>query len=293
MMYAITGITGQVGGALAQALLAEGEPVRAVVRDEQKGKVWAARGCEVAVAEMEDATELTAAFRGAEAVFILPPPVFDPTPGYEEARKVINAVVAAVKAAQPGKVVCLSTVGADASRNNLLSQRTLLEEALSRLPLPITFLRAAWFLENAAWDVASARESGVIHSFLMPLEKPFSMVSALDVGRVAARLIREPWLGLRVVELEGPSKVSPNDLAAAFARALGRPVRAQIVPRASWEELFRSQGMKNPGPRIAMLDGFNEGWIAFQDEGANTVKGRVGVDEVVAALVGVGARVVQ
>jgi len=292
-MYAITGITGQVGGALAQALLAEGEPVRAVVRDEQKGKVWAARGCEVAVAEMEDATELTAAFRGAEAVFILPPPVFDPTPGYEEARKVINAVVAAVKAAQPGKVVCLSTVGADASRNNLLSQRTLLEEALSRLPLPITFLRAAWFLENAAWDVASARESGVIHSFLMPLEKPFSMVSALDVGRVAARLIREPWLGLRVVELEGPSKVSPNDLAAAFARALGRPVRAQIVPRASWEELFRSQGMKNPGPRIAMLDGFNEGWIAFQDEGANTVKGRVGVDEVVAALVGVGARVVQ
>jgi len=186
-----------------------------------------------------------------------------------------------------------TTVGADASRNNLLSQRTLLEEALSRLPLPITFLRAAWFLENAAWDVASARESGVIHSFLMPLEKPFSMVSALDVGRVAARLIREPWLGLRVVELEGPSKVSPNDLAAAFARALGRPVRAQIVPRASWEELFRSLGMKNPGPRIAMLDGFNEGWIAFQGEGANTVKGRVGVDEVVAALVGVGARVVQ
>jgi uncharacterized protein YbjT (DUF2867 family) len=285
-MYAITGITGQVGGALAQALLAEGAPVRAVVRDEQKGKVWAARGCEVAVAEMENATALTAAFRGADAVFILPPPVFDPTPGYEEAWKVINAVVAALKAAQPRRVVCLSTVGADASRDNLLSQRTLLEVALSRLSLPVTFLRAAWFLENAAWDVMSARESGVIHSFLMPLEKPLSMVSALDVGRVAAKLIREPSSGLRVVELEGPRKVSPNDLAAAFARALGRPVRAEIVPHATWEQLFRSQGMKNPGPRIAMLDGFNEGWIAFPGDGANTVKGRVGVDEVVASLCG-------
>jgi NAD(P)H dehydrogenase (quinone) len=285
MMYAITGITGQVGGALAQALLAADAPVRAIVRDEQKGKVWAARGCEVAVAEMADATALTAAFRGAEAVFILPPPVFDPTPGYEEAWKVINAVVAALKAAQPRKVVCLSTVGADASRDNLLSQRTLLEEALSRLSLSVTFLRAAWFLENAAWDVASARESGVIHSFLMPLEKPLSMVSALDVGRVAAQLIRERWSGLRVVELEGPGKVSPNDLAAAFTRALGRAVRAEIVPRATWEQLFRSQGMKNPGPRIAMLDGFNEGWIAFPGDGAHTVKGRVGIDEVVASLV--------
>jgi len=219
-------------------------------------------------------------------VFILPPPVFDPTPGYEEAWRAINAVRDALKAAQPGRVVCLSTVGADASRDNLLSQRTLLEEALSGLSLPITFLRAAWFLENAAWDVASARESGVIHSFLMPLDKPLSMVSALDVGRVAAKLMRESAFGRRIVDLEGPRKVSPNDLASAFARALGRPVRAEIVPRDTWEPLFRAQGMKNPGPRMAMLDGFNEGWITFRDNGTNTVKkGTVTVDEVIASLV--------
>jgi nucleoside-diphosphate-sugar epimerase len=32
-MYAITGITGKVGGELARTLLAAGQPVRAVVRD--------------------------------------------------------------------------------------------------------------------------------------------------------------------------------------------------------------------------------------------------------------------
>jgi hypothetical protein len=31
------------------------------------------------------------------------------------------------------------------------------------------------------------------------------------------------------------------------------------VPRESWDELFRLQGMKNPERRIRMLDGFNEG----------------------------------
>jgi uncharacterized protein YbjT (DUF2867 family) len=37
-MYAITGITGQVGGAMARTLLAQGKPVRAVVRNVEKGQ---------------------------------------------------------------------------------------------------------------------------------------------------------------------------------------------------------------------------------------------------------------
>ena len=91
-----------------------------------------------------------------------------------------------------------------------------------------------------------------------PTDKAFPMVAAKDVGRVAAELIQEDWLSLRVVELEGPSRVKPNDLADAFATVLGKPVRAVPVPRESWHELFTSQGMKNPVPRMRMLDGFNE-----------------------------------
>jgi NAD(P)H dehydrogenase (quinone) len=284
-MYAITGISGQVGGELARSLLDADRSVRAVVRNPAKGEAWAARGCEVALAEMEDAAALTAAFAGASAVFILPPSEFDPEPGYPEARKVIDAVVAALTAAKPGKVVCLSTVGADAVHDNLLSQRTMMEQALSALPLPVTFLRPGWFLENLAWDVASARETGVIASFLMPLDKTFPMVATKDVGRVAATLIQEEWSGTRVVELEGPRRVSPNDLAAAFASALGKPVRAEAVPPETWKALFRSQGMKNPRPRMRMLDGFNEGWIDFTDRGANARKGSVSAEQVIAALV--------
>lgn len=47
-MYAITGITGKVGGALARSLLAERLPVRAVLRDEAKAAEWRTRGCDVA-----------------------------------------------------------------------------------------------------------------------------------------------------------------------------------------------------------------------------------------------------
>jgi NAD(P)H dehydrogenase (quinone) len=283
-MYAITGITGKVGGALARALLADGQPVRAVVRDTDKGRAWAERGCAVALAEMQDAASLSAAFKGAEGVFILPPSEFDPLPGFPEARAVIDAVKIALESASPGKVVCLSTIGAQASQPNLLTQRTLMEQALGKLPIPIAFLRPGWFMENAEWDIDSAK-SGLIQSYLQPLDRAVPMVSTDDVGRAAAALLQERWEGKRVVELEGPQRVSPNALAAAFAKALGTPVRAEVVPRAQWESIFRAQGMKNPTPRIQMIEGFNAGWIDFADRGAHARKGSISIDQAITTLI--------
>jgi uncharacterized protein YbjT (DUF2867 family) len=129
---------------------------------------------------------------------------------------------------------------------NPLTQRTMMEEALSRLSLPVTFLRPGWFLENSLWDVPSARDEGVFRSFLTPADKPFVMVATEDIGRIAAELIRQDWTGKRVVELEGPARVSPNDLAKAFANALGHPVRVEIVARDTWETLFRGPGHEKP-----------------------------------------------
>jgi len=283
-MYAITGITGKVGGAVALTLLAAGQPVRAVVRDAAKGRVWADQGCEVAIAEMEDAQALTHAFDGATGVFVLPPSEFDPQPGFPEARAVIGAVRQALDAARPARAVCLSTVGAQAAQPNLLSQRTLMEEALATLPLPVTFLRPAWFLENLAWDIAQAREQGVLSSYLQPLERAVPMVATADVGRVAAELLTQPGEPLRIVELEGPQRLSQHDIAAALSAVLGRAVQAQAVPRETWGAVFLAQGMRDPVPRIQMLDGFNEGWITFAGGDADVRKGTVGVADVLRSL---------
>ena len=284
-MYAITGITGKVGGALARTLLSVGQPVRAVVRDAARARSWAERGCEVVTADMDDAASLTAAFEGTQGVFILPPSDFDPSPGFPGARTVIDAVRGALQLAGPEKVVCLSTIGAQAAEINLLTQRTLMEQALSTLPMPVTFLRPGWFMENAAWDVAPARDTGTIPSFLQPLDKPVPMVATADVGRVAAQLLLEVWRGVCFVELEGPQRVTPIDIADTFGRILGHAVVAEVVQRDMWEALFRSQGMKEPLPRMRMLDGFNEGWIAFEGEEADIVKGEVELETVLRGLV--------
>ena len=87
-MFAITGITGQVGGEVARNLLAARHSVRAVVRDVGKGKAWAERGCDLVSADINDPAALTAAFKGVDGVFVLVPPNFDPSPDFREARAV-------------------------------------------------------------------------------------------------------------------------------------------------------------------------------------------------------------
>jgi uncharacterized protein YbjT (DUF2867 family) len=287
-MFAITGITGQVGGAIASRLLEKGLPVRAVIRNAEKAGIWKDRGAEVALADITDAGALTEAFSNVDGVFVLIPPTFDPAPGFPEVRAVVTALKAALTAARPKRIVSLSTIGAQASEPNLLSQHGIVEGELSALPTPIAFLRAGWFMENCAWDVAPARETGVIPSFLQPLDKPVPMVAVEDIGALAARLLQEDWSGKRIVELEGPLRVTPNDIAAVFSTILGKPVRMEVVQRDQWEPLFRSQGMQNPQPRMRMLDGFNEGWISFEGGKAATHKGATNLETALRGLVAEG-----
>ncbi len=238
------------------------------MREARRGDAWAAEGCEVAVAELTDTDALALAFLGADGVFLLVPPMFDPAPGFLEVRAIISAVKLALAEARPGKVVCLSTIGAQAAHPNLLDVLGLVERELGALDIPITFLRAAWFMENAAADLASARDRGVIASFLQPLDKAIPMVATGDIGRVAADLLREDWSGRRIVNLAGPRPVAPADVARAFAAALRRPVSAEIAPRDTCETLFIGQGAAHPEPRAQMLDGFNAGWLTFDADSA-------------------------
>src|SRR6476660_4669848 len=286
-VYAITGITGKVGGSVARTLLAAGLPVRGVVRDADKGRPWVEKGCEITIASIADADGLMKAFAGADGVFLMTPPDFDPEPGFPLTYEAIAAVKAAIAAAQPAKVVFLSTVGAQVAEFSLLNNSKITEEGLRTVPVPVAFLRAAWFMENASWDV-EAEKAGVVPSFLQPLNHPIPMVATADIGSTAANLLRESWTGVRIIELEGPRRYSANDIAVGLAEAVGHPVRMEPVPRDTWEALFRSQGMKHPLARIRMIDGFNEGWIDFEGYGAEHRTGRIPLEAVLKNLTSQG-----
>jgi NAD(P)H dehydrogenase (quinone) len=283
-MFVINGITGKVGGRVADILLEAGLPVRALVRSVDKGASWKARGCEIAlVPDAADAQSLAQAFAGATGVFLMNPPNYDSERDFPDIERSAKATAEAIAKAKPDKIVFLSTIGAHVREFNLLNRSTLFEHMLANAGVPVAFLRPAWFMENAAWDLAGAR-SGRIESYLQPLDRKIDMVSTKDIGRAAADLLREEWSGVRIVELSGPQKYSPRDEAAAFAAALSRDVKVVEVPRAEWEQRFRREGMQHPEARIRMLDGFNEGWIDFQCEGTERRTGTVELAQVLSEV---------
>ncbi|MFM0735546.1 NAD(P)H-binding protein [Paraburkholderia sediminicola] len=285
-MYAITGVTGKVGGAAARALLDAGHAVRAVLRDKSKAAEWTARGAEVAVASFEDADALAAAFSGTAGVFVMVAPNFAPQPGYPNARAATAALKEALTKARPERVAALSSIGGQRESGlGLITQVHMLEEALADLPIPTAILRPAWFMENSLWDIAPARETGVMPSFLQPLDRAYPMIATADIGRVIAETLGQSWQGRRVIEIEGPQRHTQDEIAAMLGDVLGRSVKAQAVPRDQWEALFQSQGTAWPAPRIEMIDGFNSGWIDFEDGVNERVVGSTAYQAVLAELV--------
>jgi NAD(P)H dehydrogenase (quinone) len=261
-MYAVMGITGKVGGAIARTLLAKGEKVRGIVRNPEKAAEWPKEGAELFKADYDDVDALTAAFTGVAGVFVMVPPNF--------------------------KAVYLSSIGAEQTSGlGLITSSHLLEEMLADLPFSHAFLRPAWFFENSAGDVASARNEAKFRFQLYPLDRKFPLVATADIGKVGAETLTQSWTGIRHIEVAGPEDYSPLDIADAFADAIGRPVEAIAVPRAEWETLWVSQGMPEgrTAPRAEMVDGFNSGWIHFGVPGTEHVDGATSLREVITQLV--------
>lgn len=280
-MFAITGISGRVGGATARALLSGGHGVRAVVRDRAKAAIWRAHGAEVAVADFTDRAALQTAFEGVDGVFVMTPGNFDPAPGFPEIRAIAGALRDALQAAAPPRIVCLSSIGAQhASGVGLLTQLFIFEREMRHLAMPRAILRPAWFMENAIADIGLARIAGVMPSYLAPLDQAIPMVATADVGAVAADVLTHPWQGSRIIEIEGPRHYAPNDVAATLASLLQRPVRAEAVPHNDWAARLHAAGHDNPIPRIRMLDGFNSGWIAFAEHPGEHVVGHTPLEGV-------------
>ncbi|HEX4457378.1 MAG TPA: NAD(P)H-binding protein [Polyangia bacterium] len=273
-MFFVSGVTGQVGGATARALLARGHGVRTLARDPQKAAAWAEQGVDVRPGDLNRAADVAAALRGVEGAYVMMPPVNPPSPGYPEAKATAASLRAALHEAPPPRLVCLSSIGSEQPHGlgNITSTHVM-EAALGGFAFPTAFVRAGSFLENYVFALHTAPASGSFDTFFAPTSRAIPMVATTDIGDEVARLLAGDWSGKRIVELG--TRYSADDLARALAEVLGRPVQARSIPREHWSGALAAMGMK-PGttaPFEEMEDGFNSGWIDFGVAGTEPVAG--------------------
>lgn len=283
----VFGATGQTGSVVAATLLENGLPVRVVLHANKAAATWQVRGAEVTLADVTDEEAVRRALAGATAAYLMNPPAYTVTDMFAQAEKVGHCYREAVTRAGAKKLVVLSSVGAQ-HRHGTGNIRTtsILENIFRVLEIPVTFLRAAWFMENWSGVASVAAHQGVLPSFLTPLERRIPMVAAEDIGRTAAEIMLEEWKGKRIIELHGPEDYSPQDVATAFAAVLGRPVRAAPVPESEWPPTLSRFGFSSEVVQdwCEMMRGFNAGHIVFEGQGIETRKGQITIAHAVRAI---------
>ena len=280
-MFIILGGTGHVGSAVAAALIERGADLTIVGRDVGHMPDAVAGRARFAECDLLDRDRLHAILRGGRRAFLLNPPG-DPTGDSNSAEQAtIAAILAAMDGAGLELAVAQSTYGARPGPPcGDLTTLHALEQGLANQTIPAQVIRAAYHYSN--WDFALAEARTGRLTSLMPADLALPMVSPLDIGRAAAEALTGPAVA-GLTHAEGPHRLTPRDVAAAFGRALGHDVAVAEIPRRDWQDWFRQAGFsqgaaKSYGCMTAATVDTADSWPR------DPLRGSVTIDEHIAAL---------
>ncbi|MET8537943.1 NmrA/HSCARG family protein [Streptomyces sp. NPDC005065] len=231
MTVTVLGATGGQGGHVVAALLAQGVPVRAVVRDasEQRAHALAGQGVEVVEGDMSDVASLTAAFTGVDAAFGLTTPF---EAGLDAEVRQGEAIIEAARRAGLPHLVMASVASADRHTGiPHFETKARVEAALTASEIPATVVAPSYFYDNAYGSVDEIA-AGVMTTGV-PADKPLQQVSRRDYGLLVAAVIadRERWLGQRI-EVAG-DEPTPAQMAEVIGRVAGGLVEVRVTPLES------------------------------------------------------------
>jgi uncharacterized protein YbjT (DUF2867 family) len=241
-LIAVTGATGQQGGAVARKLLADGWKVRALTRDVNKpaAQALAQAGAELVAGDMDSRSELEAAFDGAYGVFSVQN-FWLPNVGYHGEIQQGKNVADAAKAAGVQHLV-YSSVGAAhrGSGQKHFESKWMIEQYIQTLDVPYTILRPAFFMENHNWSRATIL-SGTFTGMGLRPEKGIQSIAVEDIAVFVALAFANPqeFLG-KTIELAG-DELTEAQTVDTFSKVIGRPVNL-VAPsgngrRGSEEEM--------------------------------------------------------
>ena len=269
-MFVIFGASGKAGRVTAAALRRANQPVRAVVRHARHGESLAQLGCEIALADLTDPRAVAAAIKGAHAVQLLcPVPAGDKDPE-TTMRTMIDVAADALRENPPATLLAISDYGAELPFNTGITRLYhYLEQRLKPIATKLILLRSAEHMQNWAAFIPAALASGILPSLHLPLERRFPTVAAQDVGAASAELLLQSLLDspqtgtMRIVSLEGPQRVSVNDIAATLSEVSGRAIEPRALPREMWTPALLKAGLSNNHARLItdLYDIYNAGRI--------------------------------
>jgi uncharacterized protein YbjT (DUF2867 family) len=227
LVVAVTGATGNQGGAVVKGLLERGHEVRAVTRttDAAKARELANAGVTLIRASLEDTAALTKALEGATSLFAMTTPFGGGT--QVERRQGISAANAA-KAA--GVHLVFTSVGSANRQTGVphFDSKYEVEKHIGNIGVRATILAPVYFMENLLFGREQLAKG--IYAAPLPPTRRLAQVAVADIGAVAVRLLEDPgrFAGKRF-DLAG-DELTGNDVIAVLSRVTLRPFTYFQVP---------------------------------------------------------------
>src|SRR5580704_14241949 len=158
-MYVILGASGLTGSIIANSLLLKGEKVRVMGRDVGRLERFVRKGAEAVTANVSDAAALTKAFGGADAAYLMLPPITS----REDQERQSDAIAKAVKESGLRYAVHLSSYGAHVPEGTgpVTGLHTSEEKLNAISDLNVLHLRAAYFMENNLAAIGMIQGMGI------------------------------------------------------------------------------------------------------------------------------------
>jgi uncharacterized protein YbjT (DUF2867 family) len=264
MTFVVAGVSGKTGSVVAETLLTRRENVRVVVRRASEAAPWAARGAEVAIADLEDAHSVARALSGASGAYLLIPPSFTASSLREHQTHVARSLAAAAAESGIGHVVFLSGFAAHRdSGSGPLAGLHDAERLLGAVPgLRLSSIRAGYFYENVFPVLNVVKDDGVLPSFF-PRDLPVPMVGTRDIGLLATELLLDAT-SRDIVELGAGLRHA--ELARMLGELLGKPVRVEEIALDAIAPTIAGFGFNADltNAYVELITGIRSGALAFE-----------------------------
>lgn len=229
----VTGITGNQGGGVADALLDQGFQVRGLSRNisSEASQALVARGVEMVQGDFTDYESIVAAVEGVDAMFLN---ITERTPDFIAAA---NHAIDAAYAAGAGHVVFTSNIPANPESgfdNNPERTKRMIELHLRETGGSYTTLRIPFMMENLTRerDMATTLTNGIVDYGEEGTVAYY--ISSGDMGLLAAAAFADPeaWKG-REVNMASDG-LTYKEVAEVLSRVSGLDVPYRVAP---WSEL--------------------------------------------------------
>ena len=236
-MILVTGAAGKTGQAVVRALLANGQTVRMLVRNETQLELMSSLyDTDIVVGDMTVESVLSNVFDGIRGVYHICPNM------HPDELSIGLAMISAAKNSGLNQFVFHSVLHPQVQAMPHHWQKMRVEEALFTSGIPYTILQPAAYMQNILVEWQNIMQLGIIRVPYSP-ESMGSPVDLKDVADVAALVLCERDHIGAIYELCGPDVLSYQEQATILSEAIGRSIYVEQISLDEWKVQANDVGL--------------------------------------------------